>query len=555
MKSKFFILVIILVLIFFSLTPFSQASTDCVLTVTLKQSMKGEQVQCLQQKLNITADGKFGKNTKTSVITFQTSNNLKGDGIVGKLTRDLLNKKEIKQPCTQGELFNTITGKSCTPNTISIPRTQTFQRGGGIHITTYSLSYTAGTGGSITGIASQRINSGNNGSAVTATPDTGYVFDIWSDGVLTATRTDTNVTNDKSITATFIPTIATAAIAGVTAPVTGATPTATIADTTEYTATISWNTNPVTFASNTIYTATITITPKTGYTLSGVPANFFTVAGATATNSADSGVVSAVFPVTDTTINTAAIAGVTPPVTGATPVTTVTAGTGYTGTVTWSGSPVTFASNTIYTATITITPTAGYTLTGVTANQFTIAGATSATNPINSGVITAVFPETVLAVGVSYQGGIIAYILQSGDLGYVSGETHGLIAATADQGSIIRWNNGSDITTNATGTVIGTGLTNTDTIITSQGAVTTSYAAGVARAYTGGGYSDWYLPSRDELSKLYLNRMAIGGFLNYFYWSSSEINNSSAHVRFFFDGTDGGGGKVSQYLVRAVRSF
>ena len=96
-----------------------------------------------------------------------------------------------------------------------------------------------------------------------------------------------------------------------------------------------------------------------------------------------------------TTLSATAIAGVTVPVTGATPVTTVTAGTGYTGTVIWNGSPSTFTSATIYTATITLSITSGYTLTGVTANQFTIAGTTgSATNSINSGIITAVFPAT-----------------------------------------------------------------------------------------------------------------------------------------------------------------
>ena len=86
-------------------------------------------------------------------------------------------------------------------------------------------------------------------------------------------------------------------IAGVAAPISGAIPTATIIATTQYTATISWNGNPSTFSVGTVYTATITITPKTGYILSGVPANFFTVAGATTTNSINSGVVSAVFPV------------------------------------------------------------------------------------------------------------------------------------------------------------------------------------------------------------------------------------------------------------------
>jgi hypothetical protein len=190
-------------------------------------------------------------------------------------------------------------------------------------------------------------------------------------------------------------TISVAAIAGVTAPVTGATPVTTTTAGTGYTGTVSWSESPATFASATIYTAMITLTPTTGYTLAGVTANFFTVTGATTTNSADSGVITAVFPVTATTISVAAIAGVTAPVTGATPVTTTTAGTGYTGTVSWSESPATFASATIYTATITLTPTTGYTLAGVTADFFTVADATTTNNSADSGVITAVFPATL----------------------------------------------------------------------------------------------------------------------------------------------------------------
>jgi len=94
-------------------------------------------------------------------------------------------------------------------------------------------------------------------------------------------------------------------------------------------------------------------------------------------------------------ISVAGVAGVTAPVRGATPVTTTTAGTGYTGTVTWSGSPSVFAASTAYTATITLTATSNYTLTGVSANFFTVTGtSTAATHLINSGVITAVFPAT-----------------------------------------------------------------------------------------------------------------------------------------------------------------
>jgi putative transposon-encoded protein len=97
-------------------------------------------------------------------------------------------------------------------------------------------------------------------------------------------------------------------------------------------------------------------------------------------------------------VSTAAVAGVTAPVTGATPVTSVTATAEYQGTVTWSPAVSgTFAAATTYTATVTLTEKAGYTLTGVAANFFTVAGTTSDTNPINSGVITAVFPATAAA--------------------------------------------------------------------------------------------------------------------------------------------------------------
>jgi len=196
------------------------------------------------------------------------------------------------------------------------------------------------------------------------------------------------------------PAIDIAAISGVTAPVNGGVPTSTIADTTEYTATITWSPTASTFAASTAYTATITIVPKTGYTLTGVAENFFTVAGAVATNAADSGVVTAVFPATaaDTIINTPAIAGVTAPVKGAAPTSSIADTTEYTATITWSPTASTFAASTVYTATITITPKTGYTLTGITENFFTVAGA-AATNAADSGVVTAVFPATAASGG------------------------------------------------------------------------------------------------------------------------------------------------------------
>lgn len=93
-------------------------------------------------------------------------------------------------------------------------------------------------------------------------------------------------------------------------------------------------------------------------------------------------------------ITTAAIEGVTAPVKGAKPVTKIT-GDQFTGTVTWSPAvDSTFAASTTYTATITLTPKAGYKLDGVAANFFTVEGATSVSNNANSGVVTAVFPAT-----------------------------------------------------------------------------------------------------------------------------------------------------------------
>jgi formylglycine-generating enzyme required for sulfatase activity len=86
-----------------------------------------------------------------------------------------------------------------------------------------------------------------------------------------------------------------AAIPGITPPVTGATPVTAIVETAQYGGTVTWNPNHATFAASTAYTATVTLTAKEGFTFNGVSANFFTVAGGAATNTANSGTVTAVF--------------------------------------------------------------------------------------------------------------------------------------------------------------------------------------------------------------------------------------------------------------------
>ncbi|MBT3872313.1 MAG: DUF1566 domain-containing protein [Flavobacteriaceae bacterium] len=132
---------------------------------------------------------------------------------------------------------------------------------------------------------------------------------------------------------------------------------------------------------------------------------------------------------------------------------------------------------------------------------------------------------------------------------------HCLIAATEDQSEGIQWYNGSYVLTGATGTAIGTGLTNTNAIIAAQGPTETSYAAGLARAYNGGGYTDWFLPSKDELNQLYLNKAAIGGFTANPYWSSTEIDNLSSWLQNFYVGDQINANKYGAAYVRAVRAF
>ncbi|MDA9874421.1 DUF1566 domain-containing protein [Flavobacteriaceae bacterium] len=167
-------------------------------------------------------------------------------------------------------------------------------------------------------------------------------------------------------------------------------------------------------------------------------------------------------------------------------------------------------------------------------------------------------------VGDFYQGGVVFHLFEEGETGYVAGQIHGLIAAVADQSSGIQWYNGSYVTTEATSTALGTGSANTDAIINVQGATETSYAAGLARAYTGGGYTDWFLPSKDELNKMYLNRSTINttaasnsgsDFGSSYYWSSTEYDSNNAWIQGFDVGGQASNGKSFTRNVRAVRAF
>jgi hypothetical protein len=84
-------------------------------------------------------------------------------------------------------------------------------------------------------------------------------------------------------------------------------------------------------------------------------------------------------------------------------------------------------------------------------------------------------------------------------------------------------------------------------------------AGNVARAFTGGGKTDWSLPSLYELANIhdYPNRAAVGGFNSGYYWSSTDerLNKDGALSVNFGDGKEYGDGKWNTHGVRPIRAW
>ena len=161
-------------------------------------------------------------------------------------------------------------------------------------------------------------------------------------------------------------------------------------------------------------------------------------------------------------------------------------------------------------------------------------------------------PPTVYTIGQAALGGVIAYITGGGSSG-----TSGFVAQTTDIGSGAN-TFGCRNTNLATGDGIGSGLSNTNNWIAL--CTTAGIAARLCADSTAGGFDDWFLPSRNELTVLYNNRVAIGGFnttTTPFYMSSSISPIFTNHwVRHFGNGSEYRDEKdLTYYRVRAIRNF
>ena len=118
--------------------------------------------------------------------------------------------------------------------------------------------------------------------------------------------------------------------------------------------------------------------------------------------------------------------------------------------------------------------------------------------------------------------------------------------------------NGDDATAPPELDAVGAGQANTTAIVGALGDNGgTAYAAKLADELDHAGYSDWFLPSKDELDLIYqnLHDQGLGGFDTSTYWSSSEERYRDAWRQDFGSGSSTSGEKDESQRVRAVRAF
>lgn len=154
------------------------------------------------------------------------------------------------------------------------------------------------------------------------------------------------------------------------------------------------------------------------------------------------------------------------------------------------------------------------------------------------------FNTSSILIGDTFSDGIVFYLDGTGK--------HGLVCALTNQTNNINWYKTLTFT-GATGTAIGTGKSNTNTIVSNQGSG--SYAARIC--YDLSPVGTWYLPSKDELNLIYLNlkKNGLGNLSNFGYWSSSEISTVNAWYQDFANGNQNTGRQGMSIGIRAIKSF
>ena len=149
-----------------------------------------------------------------------------------------------------------------------------------------------------------------------------------------------------------------------------------------------------------------------------------------------------------------------------------------------------------------------------------------------------------ILIGDTYQGGIIFYL---------DGNGGGLIAAPVDQSAEAVWGC-SSMFIGVDDAAIGAGAQNSIEINSNPNCPEWN-AADICVNLTLGGYSDWFLPSKNELNEMYKNIAEIGGFAGVYYWSSTEHDSDGAWLQSLTTGVQGSPGKYNTENVRAVRAF
>jgi hypothetical protein len=148
--------------------------------------------------------------------------------------------------------------------------------------------------------------------------------------------------------------------------------------------------------------------------------------------------------------------------------------------------------------------------------------------------------KTPFTVGQSALGGIIAYILQSGDPGYDAAIQHGFVVSSNGLTARQRYWGCSGLDITGLSATLGQGSNNTTTILSQCPYPQVDYTDNPNPAYycnalVEGGYSDWFLPNYNEVFACYSNRSSLGS--NYsslgvgtVIWTSEDSSGTSAYI-------------------------